>query len=180
MAEKSGMECYKHEGRKVIGSCPQCGKFMCKECTEKYESHLCEECEAKAREVAQKQLDAKKANLQRQTKENKNQALKDLIGGAVLSLIFGIIGFAAGSDGGSGFTMAYMFAGFPWGYKFINKIMDDGVMFLAALAGNWLVALIIKLVLGALVGAFIWPFIIGIRIYRFIKANNLDKEAKNI
>lgn len=179
MAENS-MECYKHEGRKVVGSCPQCGKFMCKECTEKYESHLCEECEAKVQEKAKKQLEAKKAQLQQLTKENKNQALKDLIGGAVLSLVFAIIGFAIGSDSGSGLTFAYLLAGFPWGYKFICKIMDDGVMFLAALAGNWFVALFIKIVIGALIGAIIWPFIIGIRVYKFVKANNADKDAKNV
>lgn len=180
MAEKSGMECYKHEGRKVVGTCPQCGKFMCKECTEKYESHLCEDCEAKAQEKVQKQLAAKKAQLQQLTKDNKNQALKDLIGGAVLSLIFAIIGFAVGGDSGTGLTTAYMFAGFPWGYKFISKIMDDGVMFFAALGNFWLVALIIKIGLGALIGAIIWPFIIGFRVYKFVKANNADKDAKNV
>ena len=74
--------------------------------------------------------------------------------------------------------MAYMLAGFPWGYKLIDKLMDDGVMFFAALAGNFLVALIIKLILGMLVGCIAWPIIIGYRIYKFVQANNVHKSVK--
>ena len=53
-----------------------------------------------------------------------------------------------------------------------------GVMFFAALAGNFLVAFIIKLVLGMLIGCIAWPIIIGFRIYKFVQANNIHKSVK--
>lgn len=28
--ESNGMGCYKHEDRKVVATCKNCGKFMCK------------------------------------------------------------------------------------------------------------------------------------------------------
>ena len=72
----------------------------------------------------------------------------------------------------------YITMRFPWGYKLIDKLMDDGVMFLMQLCGNFLVAFIIKLVLGMLVGCIAWPIIIGFRIYKFVQANNIHKSVK--
>ena len=45
MAE--GMGCYKHPKETVVGTCPECGKFLCKECTDKFDSLLCEVCKEK-------------------------------------------------------------------------------------------------------------------------------------
>lgn len=177
MAEK-GMGCYKHPKETVVGTCPECGKFLCKECTDKYDSHLCEGCEEKRLEKEEKTKAAKKAQLQKDVGALRNDALKSLIIGVVVSLIFGIIGFSIGKSDGNGMMMAYMLAGFPWGYKLIDKLMDDGVMFFAALAGNFLVAFIIKLVLGMLIGCIAWPIIIGFRIYKFVQANNIHKSVK--
>jgi len=174
------MGCYEHPDRKVVGSCPKCGKFMCKECVEKYSSKLCETCEKERLAEEDKKLAAKKAQLKGQANSLKNDAKKDLIKAAVISIAFGIFGFIVGSSDETvnmGLTMAYMFAGFPWGWNVIKQIMDDGVMFFAALNGNWFVAFFIKAVLGAVIGALIWPFIIGWKIYKFVKANNV---AKNI
>jgi hypothetical protein len=173
----AGMGCYKHPDKTVVGTCPECGKFLCKECADKYESHLCDGCEEKRKANAQKALNAKKAKLAQDAGAAKNEALKSLIMGVVVSLIFGFIGFSIGKSDGEGLTMAYMLAGFPWGYKLISKLMDDGVMFFAALAGNFLVALCIKLVLGILVGCIAWPIIICYRIYTFVQANNLHKSV---
>lgn len=114
-----------------------------------------------------------------QTEAARNEALKSLIIGVAVSLIFGFIGYSAGKADGNGTMMAYMLAGFPWGYKMIDKLMDDGVMFFAALAGNFWVAFFIKLVLGMLIGCIAWPIIIGYRVYNFVAANNAHKNVTN-
>ncbi|MBQ9011828.1 MAG: hypothetical protein IJ093_04185 [Bacilli bacterium] len=178
MANK-GMGCYKHPEETVVGTCPKCGKFLCKECADKYESHLCDGCEKERKEKNEQALNAKKAKLAQDAGTAKNEALKSLIIGVAVSLVFGIIGYCAGKADGNGVMMAYMLAGFPWGYRLISKLMDDGVMFFAALAGNFLVAFFIKLVLGMLIGCIAWPIIIGYRIYTFVQANNLHKSVSN-
>ena len=177
---KSNVGCFKHPDEKVVGSCSKCGKFMCKACMDKYESHLCEDCEKKRKEENQKKQDAKKAQLQKNAGELKSEALKSLIIGAVVSLIFGFVGYSLGKSDGNGLMMGYMLAGFPWGYKLISKIIDDGVLFFAALAGNLLIAYIIKFVLGMLIGAIAWPISIGYRIYKYVKADSLHKETKKL
>jgi len=174
------MGCYEHPDRKVVGSCPKCGKFMCKECVEKYSSKLCETCEKERLAEEEKKAEAKKNQLKGQAKQIKENALKDLIKAAIFSIAFGIFGFVVGSsdENGMGLTMAYMLAGFPWGWNVIKQLMDDGFMFFAALSGNWLVAFFIKLVLGMFIGALIWPFIIAWKVYKLIKANNLVKNIE--
>ena len=71
-----------------------------------------------------------------------------------------------------------MLAGFPWGWKLISKILDGDFMFFAALTNNFLVTFLIKLILGGVIGAIVWPFIIGYKIYLVVKAHNLEKSAR--
>ncbi len=171
------MKCYYHESKDAVGTCKDCGKSLCKTCVDKYESGLCEACEKKRKEKIQKELDIKKENLKKNAKSVKNDTIKDLVIAAVLSLICGIFGFAIG-----GFQGLLMTIGFPWGWKFINQIMTGNFMsWLIILTEKfWLVAYIIKFGLALIIGAFTWPFIIGYKIYLFVKANNFEKETKNM
>lgn len=119
-----------------------------------------------------------KEQIHNKAKAAKTDSIIDLVKAVAISLVFAIIGFMIGKEDGQGLTFAYMLAGFPWGWKLISKLMDDGVMFLAALADKFLVVLIIKLVLGGFIGAIVWPFIIGYKIYLVVKAHNLEKSAR--
>ena len=44
----------------------------------------------------------------------------------------------------------------------------------------WIVAYIIKFALALFIGMFTWPIIIGYKIYLVVKANNLEKDFKNM
>lgn len=178
MANSGGMGCFNHPEATAVASCPKCGKFLCKECAQKNASKLCDDCEAERIAQNNKDAEKRKADFHNRTKAVKNDSIIDLVKSAVISLIFAFIGFQVGKADGNGLTFAYMFAGLPWGWKVISKIMDSGVMFFAALSNNFLIAFIIKFVLGELIGAFVWPFIIGYKIYLVIKAHNLEKSAR--
>lgn len=121
---------------------------------------------------------AENEQIHNEAKAAKNDSIIDLVKAAAISLIFAFIGFQIGKADGQGLTFAYMLAGFPWGWKLISKLMDGGVMFLAALADKFLIVLFIKLVLGGVIGAIVWPFIIGYKIYQVIKAHNIEKSVR--
>ncbi len=171
------MKCYYHESKDAVGTCKNCGKSLCKTCVDKHESGLCDDCEKKRKEKLEKELNTKKENLKKDAKAVKNDTIKDLVIAAVLSLVCGIFGFSIG-----GIQGLLMTIGFPWGWKFINQIMTGNFMsWLIILTEKfWLVAYIIKFGLALIIGAFTWPFIIGYKIYLVVKANNFEKETKNM
>lgn len=179
---KANMGCYNHPSRTVVANCPKCGKFMCKECAEKYESKLCDSCEKERLEQVKKNREAKVENLHKQAKNVKKDTIKDLVVAAVLSIVCAVIGFSIGNSDGNGLSMAWMFAGFPWGWKLINQVMTGNLMgWLIVLTEKfWIVAYIIKFALALFIGMFTWPIIIGYKIYLVVKANNLEKDFKKM
>ncbi len=171
------MKCYYHENKDAVGTCKECGKSLCKTCVDKYKSGLCESCEQKRKEKAQKVLDDKKAKLKMDAKSVRNDTIKDLVVAGVLSVVCAIIGYSI-----EGFQGLLMFIGFPWGWKLINQLMTGNFMgWLMVLTDKfWIVAYILKFGLALFIGAFTWPFFIGYKIYIFIKANNFEKETRNM
>lgn len=98
----------------------------------------------------------------------------------LISGIFGIIGFAISSSSSdmNTFTWTWGFAGFPWGYSVISKIIDDWVELYAALASStlWFIVFIIKIALSVLLGFILMPIKIIVSLYHLISAHSLDKE----
>lgn len=180
----NGMGCYEHPESTVVATCKNCGKFMCKECAEKYESKLCEECEKQRLEKVKKQEEEQKQHVKNNAKNYKKETVKDLVKVAIISGVLAIIGFCLGnSDGiGTAFTMAWLLAGFPWGWKIINQLMDGNMMtWLIILTESfWIAAYVIKFALAFLIGACVWPFKLGISIYRVVSAKKLENKANNI
>lgn len=165
------MGCFEHPDKTVVATCPKCGKFMCKECAEKYKSKLCETCEKES-------IENQKAQVKNNAKVYKEESLKELIKVAVVSLALGVLGFCIASSEGTGqaFTMAWLLAGFPWGWKIINRLMDGNMMtwFIVLTDKFWIVAYVIKFALAFMIGAVLWPFKLGISIYHFISAKKLE------
>ena len=179
-----GMGCYVHPEERVVATCKNCGKFMCRECAEKYESKLCEECEKLRITREQQQQENKKVQAKVAAKDYKNETVKGLVKVALISGILGIIGFCMGSSEGigNGITFAWLLAGFPWGWKIINKIMDGNLMtwFIILTEKFWIVAYVIKFALAFMIGAFVWPFKLGISIYRVVSAKKIENNANQL
>ena len=99
----------------------------------------------------------------------------------LISGIFGAIGYAISSSSADMNTFAWTrgFAGFPWGYSVIAKIIDDWVELYAALASGtlWLIVFIIKIALSVMLGFILMPIKIIWSLYHLISAHSLDKEV---
>lgn len=172
-----GMGCYEHPEKTVVATCPNCGKFMCRDCAEKYKSKLCESCE-------KERIENQKAQVKNDAKTYKKDSVKELVKVAGISLALAIIGFCISSSEGFGqaITMAWLFAGFPWGWKIINQLMDGNMMtwFIVLTDKFWIVAYVIKFALAFMIGAILWPFKLGISIYHVISAKKLENSANQI
>ncbi len=181
-----GVGCFEHPDKTVVASCPNCGKFMCKECATKYDSKLCEDCEKERVAKQEQNYENMKQQHKEQAKNYKKDTVKELIKLCVITVVLGIIGFSIGSsDGmGNGFTMAWLLAGFPWGWRIINQLMDGNMMtwFILLTEKFWIVAYIIKFALAFFIGIFAWPIKLGITIYHVVTAkkyeNNVNKAYK--
>ena len=64
-----GMGCFYHPDATVVASCPKCGKFLCKDCAEKYESKLCDKCEAERIAQIEKNKAQKKEDFHKSSKK---------------------------------------------------------------------------------------------------------------
>lgn len=114
-----------------------------------------------------------KKNYSEQTKQDaKNYKIDSwgqFIKVVLISGIFGAIGFMISSKSSdmNTFTWTWGFAGFPWGYSVISKIIDDWVEVYAALASGvlWLIVFIIKIALSVFLGFILMPIKIIISLY---------------
>ena len=167
-----GVGCFNHPERTVVATCPNCGKFMCRECAEKNKSKLCDTCE-------QERVQGAKDHIKGQAKAIKKDSIGELIKMLVISVILGIIGFSIGEDFSQRFTMAWILIGFPWGWKIVNQIMTGNFMtwLIVLTESAWLVAYIIKFGLAGLIGMFAWPIKLILTIYNVVSARNLEKSV---
>ena len=167
-----GVGCYNHPDRTVVANCPNCGKFMCRECAEKNKCKLCDSCEKERIERAEQEIKG-------QAKAIKQDSVGELIKVAVISIALAILGFCIGQGSGQEWMMAWIFMGFPWGWKIINQLMTGNFMtwLLIWTQKAWLVAYIIKFVLAAFIGMFAWPIKLIITIYHVVSAKNLEKKV---
>lgn len=176
-----GMGCYEHPERTVVATCNKCGKFMCKECAEKNQSKLCDSCEQERIANEKQEFENKKAQVKKNVKNYKKDTTKELIKVAIISGVLAIIGWSIGSSDGAGnaFTMAWLLAGFPWGWKIINQIMDGNMMtWLIILTEKfWIVAYIIKFGLAFLIGSIAWPIKLGLSIYHVVSAKRIENKV---
>jgi hypothetical protein len=184
--ESNGMGCYKHEDRKVVATCKNCGKFMCKECANKYESKLCEDCESERVAKNARQYQQQKDDLKARSKENLKENKKRLIKVAIISIIFAVIGIMAGSDSGAGssITFAYMFAALPWGWKVVKDAIDLGdwawASFLTNSGGLFIFGIFFKFVLAMIIGLVAMPVEIIKAIVYYSKAKKLDNDISKM
>lgn len=139
------MKCFNHPSKDAVAACVDCGKSLCKECASKWNPVLCDRC-------AQERTDAYNAE---------QEAYKDSMKGSIIkSIILFVVGFVVfmamyGQFNVQAFGMGYIFAGFPYGWRALNKITPD-VFLILPLVG-WIIFFIVKFFLALFVGAFVMP-----------------------
>ncbi|MGM7702987.1 hypothetical protein ACSVDE_14750 [Pseudalkalibacillus sp. Hm43] len=130
------MKCYMHNDLDVIVQCHGCGKGLCKECADRFEAILCEQC------------------LLSNNVSAKSSAKKSLI---IAGVLF-ILGFNFGLS--SSFMAAviwgYILAGVPLGWKAVNKITPNFILILPIM--GWVIFFVYKFVVSAAIGIFMTPF----------------------
>ena len=151
------MNCYNHPEDAAVASCIDCGKGLCKNCTDLYQMPICSECNMK------------------RVKVDKGSYL----GVYVLSVLMLIFGFFTGMDSGvrEGFTgflvalgFAYVFAGVPWGWRRMS--FQSKTILILPIFG-WILYFCFKFMLSWVVGLYAMPFGIA-------KAVSTHKNEKNI
>lgn len=182
--QNSGMGCYEHPERTVVATCSKCGKFMCKECAEKYESKLCEACEQERIKAESEKNAKEKEDLKNASESNVKMSKKELTSVLIKTGIGAAIGLFIGLEAGSiGMVLVYMymFGGFPWGWKYVKDAIDTGDWAWLAFAGNsiWYLVfgIFLKLLLAILIGLVAMPMGIFKAVKNFNTAKNLDKEV---
>lgn len=140
------MKCFNHTNIDAVATCVDCGKSLCKTCASKYEPILCDEC----------------AQTRTNNYNESQHAYKNSMKGSIaVSIILFIVGFiipiaAYGEFNiGSSLGMAYCLAGFPYGWRALNKITPDIFLFLPLV--GWLIYFGIKAFLAIIVGWIAMP-----------------------
>lgn len=177
-----GMGCYEHPERTVVATCTKCGKFMCKECAEKYQSKLCHTCEKERVENEKAQAKQEEKQIKDNAKFNVDITKKQLTGVIIKSVIFGAIGVFLGVDTGSVgnvLIFMYIFAALPWGWKYVKNAIDTGEWaWIAALYNNiWLLifGIFFKFLLAILIGIVAMPIGIFKAIKNFSDAKKINE-----
>lgn len=137
------MKCANHPAEDAVGTCVDCGKGLCVECTNAYSLPICQSCNSV-------RVKGEKVDLQKRI---------------VLTFVFFAIGFyfmvnsapsiSVGTIIG-GIIIGYLFAGIPWGWQFLNKITPSMFLFLSF--AGWVVYFLVKTILSFMIGFIALPF----------------------
>lgn len=94
----SGPGCYRHPERQPVAQCPSCGAYMCQQCYDRYEGHLCKNC----------------------TYENNQAYISRIRTSLIFAAIFFVLGWIIGGSivGSGGFLIGLWAAGLPGGFAF--------------------------------------------------------------
>ena len=149
------MKCYNHPNEDTVAQCQHCGKGLCEKCAQKWSSPICDDCQRNL-------IDEELASV--------NSELRVYIIAAVVGAI--LVGAGSIPNGlGNGIAGiiwgAIVFPMYPAGWKWLNHLTDYFVFLGTPVF--WLIYLIIKLVLSAIVGIVALPYRL-FTIYRRRKA----------
>lgn len=163
------MKCYYHPESDAVAQCKECGRSLCKECSDKYISDfgeiLCEDCAKKKNEAIEKEI-----------KEVFSQEKKDLIISSIIGVAVAILAVILF---GELWCLLAFFLPFGW-YKSGVSSTERAIWFSGSAAGG--------AVLGTILGFFIKLFLcvfLGIplfikKIITFCKDYQLMKENELI
>jgi len=173
--------CYKHTNEEAVSECEDCGKSLCGNCSRKYgDICICDEC-----------------NLNRNTKSQVKiisfliPSILLFIGGALLNIFVLKINMQGDilSKIIGALLMGYVFAGFPWGWRFLSKFWStpkfpryygDGYRLVTGIDYLfWWIGIVLKFFAAVFVGLIALPLVLIEPIFKLIKAKKLEKAIKN-
>jgi len=154
------MKCFNHPELDATATCADCQKWLCKDCTGRYQEPVCWPCN-------QKRIDYER-----------NTIFKDfwimLVLGIVLTFLWIQLFPDRLSDRiGTMFVIVYFYIFFSlynW-WKFLNKITPD--MFLFMSIAGWVIYFFIKFCLALFVWVFVTPIVVFTKIKRLIELNKI-------
>lgn len=154
------MKCYFHPDRDAVATCQNCGKSLCKECAEKYQPCLCDDCYK---------------ILRQQEIENLKAARKQLRKTIIISLILG--GFFALitlTEGKENFPWIFAFVAFfaPYGWNYANLL---GLTWFFNINPSGCLLMAFVYTFRALVASVIGVFCFFAAIFRFMKLKKAEK-----
>ena len=138
------MKCYNHPKEDAIAQCQHCGKGLCEKCAKKWSSPICDDCQ---RNFIDEELASVNGELRLYIIASVVGAIFVGVGSIPNGLGNGIIGILWG---------AICFPMYPAGWRWLNHLTDYFAFF--GTPAFWLIYLLIKLVLSAIVGIVALPY----------------------
>lgn len=151
--QQNGTGCYRHPERQAVAQCPNCGAFLCRECYNRYEGHMCKNC----------------------TYENNKAYISRVRNSLIWAAVFFVLGWIIGGAavGSGGFLIGLWAAGLPGGFVFTNfdffATMDMGCL---GTVFYWILRLVVASVAG-------WIVTI-VNIVRFVRAISVQKGLEDM
>lgn len=150
--EVNEMKCYHHPDRDAVASCSECGKGLCRECSDRWDPPLCDQC----------------AGGRIQDQRDQVQKLTRL--SVILFFVWAILGSILGigtciSEGTllriplgilQSIMTAYIVAGIPCGWSVLTGITPNIFLILPLI--GWVVYFVIKFCLAVFVGVVAFPY----------------------
>lgn len=143
------MLCYYHSDRHAVGQCMDCGKYLCKECTDFWTIPLCDNCNHHRLELQKKST----------YKQLLIMAFLACLG-ILFSLTIQPINLFAS------LSCAYAFAGIYAGWLILDKITPNIFLLLPII--GWIFYFVIKISIASIIGWFVLPFKLN-KLYRAYK-----------
>ncbi len=145
--------CYRHPERQAVAQCPNCGAFMCRDCYNRYEGHMCKNC----------------------TYENNKAYISRIRTSLIWAAVFFVLGWIIGGAavGSGGFLIGLWAAGLPGGFVFsgwdVFATMDMGCL---GMVFYW----IFRLLAASAVGLILTI----INIFRLVRAISVQRELEDM
>ena len=157
------MNCYNHPEITTVATCQNCGKGLCKNCSDKFNFPICIPC------------NIKRANTEKQ--EIKTEFVWMILAG-IIGLFYSVSLFSQlfKQNIFLGLILLlfniYVWIGIIAGWKTLNKLTSNYFLFLPLI--GWAIYFLIKLIASIHVGFFVTPFRIIKKINRLKVLNNIQ------
>lgn len=128
------MNCCQHETRHATGQCVDCGRFLCKECMQRWKPPLCDDCvEMRCGSAAEPAKGTVKL-----------ACFLGIVGGSGCMLwLFRIMGMKACFVAA---IIAYILAGIPFGWNAVSKKTAISLLWMPVI--GWLLRVVLALIMG--------------------------------
>ena len=149
------MKCHVHQQVDAVSNCSDCTRGLCSSCTSTFNPPLCINC------------------VEIRANQEKGVYFRNLV--LMIGLFIGGMIYNLPSSGSffNALFPSYIIASIPWGWSFLSRITPNMFLFMPLI--GWVIYLIFKLTLSALVGVFVTPFKVYETIMGLKRISNITK-----